>query len=73
MLKTLDKSIKRNQVLEMIYIDDSDQITKRRIKPFKSDKDLFAAYCFLRKSRRTFKFDNVLALVPIIQKERMVI
>lgn len=72
MLKTINKSIQRNQILELIYMADDGEITKRRIKAFKADKDTFTAYCFLRKSTRTFKIDNVLALVPVT-KDRMVV
>ncbi len=54
-------------------MNDSGQITKRRIKPFKVRGNTFVAYCFLRGSRRTFKIDGVLALVPVIIKESMVI
>lgn len=73
MLNTIKKSMQRNQLLEMMYMDDKGNITKRMVKPFKADKDSLAAYCFLRKSKRTFKIDNVLALVPITQRESMVI
>ena len=29
----------------------------------------FRAYCFLRKSKRTFTIDNVFALVPVIERK----
>ena len=46
------------------------QISKRRIKVLQVGEVSFRAYCFLRKSKRTFTIDNVLALVPVITKER---
>lgn len=60
-------------ILEMIYVSDAGKITKRRIKVLKINDNTFQAYCFLRRSRRTFKIDHILALVPLIQKESMVI
>lgn len=62
-----------NQSLNMIYMDDSGQITKRRVKPFKITGNTFMAYCYVRRSRRIFKIDNVLAVVPVVRKEGMVV
>ena len=73
MLKTIERSIKYNQVLDIIYMDNAGSITKRRVKLLKVTEDSFQAYCYLRGSRRTFKIDNVLALVPVMTKERMVV
>jgi len=72
-LKTIERSMKYNQLLDMIYMDSDGAITKRRVNPLKVTKDSFQAYCYLRGSKRTFKVDNVLALVPITTKERMVV
>lgn len=73
MLKAIRRSMKYNQVLDMIYMDNNGGITKRRIKAFQVTEDSFQAYCYLRGSRRTFKIDNVLALVPITKRESMVV
>jgi hypothetical protein len=54
----------------MMYIAKSGEITKRRIKVLKVDNDSFKAYCF---SKHTFIINNVLALKPVVQKEREVI
>jgi predicted DNA-binding transcriptional regulator YafY len=62
-----------NQSVNMIYMDDSGTITKRRIKPFKISGESFQAYCYLRGSKRTFKIDGVLALVPVTKREGMVV
>lgn len=66
------KSLERWQVGEMIYVSGGDHITKRRVKILKVDNDSFTAYCFLRQSTRTFKFENILAFIPVA-KERKVI
>lgn len=65
MLNTIKKSIRYNQNLVMIYMDGDGAITKRRIKAINLKGESFVAYCYLRRSTRTFKFDNVLALVTV--------
>jgi len=72
-LKIIKRSMKYNQLLYMIYMDNDGGITKRRVKAFKVTEDSFQAHCYLRGSKRTFKNDNVLALVPITTRERMVV
>ena len=69
----LVKSMKYNEELEMIYIANDGQISKRRIKVLQVGEVSFRTYCFLCKSNRTFKIDNVLALVPIKVKGNTVI
>ncbi len=73
MLNAIKKSMQYNQSVNMIYMDDSGAITKRRVKPFKICGNTFMAYCYVRKSKRTFKIDNVLAVVPISKREGMVV
>ncbi len=69
----LMKSMDRHMVLEMMYISKDGTISKRRIEVLQVGEVSFRAYCYLRKSNRTFTIDNVLALVPVIPSERMVI
>lgn len=65
--------MKANQLSEMIYMKHNGEISKRRVKVLNISKDSFQAYCFLRGTKRIFKIENVLAFVPILQKEREVI
>ena len=67
------KSMKANQLSEMIYMKHNGEISKRRVKVLSVSKDSFQAYCFLRGMKRIFKIENVLAFVPVLQKEREVI
>ncbi|KAA0965130.1 transcriptional regulator [Sporosarcina sp. ANT_H38] len=67
------KSAEYNQVLDMMYLAKDGQISKRRINVLQIGEASFRAYCFLRKSKRTFTIINVLALVPIVLKESRVI
>ena len=69
----LIKSMDRNHVLDMMYISKDGAISKRRIKVLQVGEVSFRGYCHLRGSRRTFTIDNVLALVPVIRKEKVVI
>ena len=73
MRSQLTKSIKYNELLDMIYMAKNGQISKRRIRVLQVGDVSFRAYCFLRKSNRTFIIDNVLALVPIKVKGNTVI
>ena len=62
-----------NQLIEMIYMNNNGEISKRRVKVLSVEGNSFKGYCFLRNTKRTFKIDNVLAFVPIIHKEREVV
>lgn len=73
MIKTIKKSMKYGQLLQIIYLSDDGVVTKRVVYPIKLSSSALYAYCYLRQSRRTFKVTNVLALVPIIKKEGMVV
>ena len=73
MLIILVKSVSRGELLDMMYMSRDGKVSKRRIKVIQVGESSFRAYCHLRKSKRTFIIDNVLALVPVITKESMVI
>lgn len=73
MRNQLIKSIKYNESVDMMYMSNGAVISKRRIKVLQVNEDSFRAYCYLRKSKRTFRIDNVLAFVPVTIKESMVI
>ncbi|MFJ7737423.1 transcriptional regulator [Lysinibacillus sp. NPDC097287] len=70
MKEQLIKAIQRNQPINMIYVSKQGAISKRRVKIIKIGSDSFQAYCFTRRAKRTFIIDNVLAISPIISKER---
>lgn len=69
----LVKSMEFNESLDMMYLAEDGSISKRRIKVLQVGEVSFRAYYFLRKSKRTFIIDNVLALVPVYEKESLVI
>ena len=67
------KVMERGQLADMIYLSNNGEISKRRVKVLSVYDNTFKAYCFLRNTKRTFKIENVLAIVPVINKERGVI
>ncbi|MEA0563492.1 transcriptional regulator [Lysinibacillus irui] len=69
----LVKAMQRNQIVNMMYLAKSGEVTKRRIKIIKVVGDTFQAYCFVKQAKRTFLINNVLAVVPISRKEREVV
>ena len=69
----LIKSMRFNQPMNMMYMSNEGIVSQRRIKVLQIRGDSCVAYCYLRKSKRTFKVDNILALVPEIEKERRAI
>ncbi len=73
MRDALIKSVEYNESLDMMYLAKDGSISKRRINVLQVGEISFRAYCFLRKSKRTFTIDNVPALVPVKTKESMVI
>lgn len=71
--KSIVKAMQYGQIVDMMYMDKNGEVTKRRIKVLNLKGESFQAYCFLRKTKRTFLIDNVLALIPIERKESAVI
>lgn len=69
----LTKSMRYNEPVDMIYMSSGGVVSKRRIKVLCINEETFQAYCHLRMAKRTFRIDNVLALVPVYEKESMVI
>ena len=62
------KAIQHNQIIDIIYMAKDRTITKRRVKLIKVVGDTVQAYCFTRHAKRTFKFENILAIYPLINK-----
>ncbi len=46
--------MKRNQLVNMMYMSKSGEITRRRVKLVKITGDSFQAYCFTKRAKRTF-------------------
>lgn len=73
MKEQLIKAMQYKQLVTIIYMSKSGEITKRRVKVLKIESDKFQAYCFMKRDKRTFIIDNVLAVLPVIRREKEVI
>ncbi|MGE7090866.1 transcriptional regulator [Lysinibacillus sp. NPDC048646] len=73
MKEQLIKAMQCNQFVNMMYVSKSGIVTKRRIEIIKIVGDSFQVFCFTRHAKRTFTINNVLAVVPVLHKEREVI
>lgn len=73
MKNQLIKAMQRNQIIDIMYMAKDGNITKRRIKLIKIAGESAQAYCFTKQAKRTFIIDNILAAVPVIDKDRYVI
>ena len=73
MLNSLQKALRFNEILQVMYLAKDGSISKRKIRVLSIHGKTFTAYCFLRKSKRTFLIDNVLAVVPVITREKIII
>lgn len=69
MLIKTEKLMKYSGQLEMIYMTNEGTISQRRIKIIRVNKEVLQAYCYLRGANRTFRIENILALVPINSKK----
>lgn len=72
MKNSIIKVMKQNQIITMIYISKSGTITQRRVKILKLTNNTFTAYCYIRRAKRTFYIDNVLAINPVTYEKRKV-
>ncbi|WP_312130123.1 transcriptional regulator [Lysinibacillus capsici] len=73
MREKLVKAMQRNQLVNMMYVSKNGSVTKRRVKIIKIVGDSFQAFCFMRQTKRTFLIRNILAVTPVIRKERDVV
>ena len=73
MKEAILKSMQHGQIVDVMYMAKNGEVTKRRIKVIKFQGDSFQVYCFLRNTKRTFKVENVLALIPVEFKERAIV
>ena len=64
----IKKAMQHNQIIDIIYMAKDRKFTKRRVKVIKIVGDTVQAYCFTRHAKRTFKFENILAIFPVINK-----
>ncbi|WOV87411.1 transcriptional regulator [Sporosarcina oncorhynchi] len=69
MRQQLLKIYQRHELADMIYIGADGSLTKRRIHILSITNHSFKAYCYLRRSKRTFKIDRVLSVQQVVNRE----
>ncbi|WP_413361814.1 transcriptional regulator [Lysinibacillus sp. 3P01SB] len=67
------KAMKRHQLIDVIYMAKNGDITKRRVKVLKMAGGSLQVYCYTKNAKRTLILEQVLAVKPVILKERGVI
>lgn len=73
MRNQLEKAIKNGAPVIMIYRAKDGRCTKRAITVLQTGDVSFRAYCHMRHAKRTFLIDRVLALFPVIEREKAVL
>jgi predicted DNA-binding transcriptional regulator YafY len=68
--KVLKWSLDDGKCIDMIYLGENGNITQRRIRILELSDRYIKAYCYLRKSKRVFKYDNILSVAFIKQKHQ---
>ena len=64
MISLLIRSAQTGERLEMIYLSEKQQLSQRVIKVLEVQNDTIKAYCFIKRTYRTFKMTNILSIVP---------
>jgi predicted DNA-binding transcriptional regulator YafY len=64
--KLFIRSLTEQSPIEIIYLAQHNQSTKRKIIVKKINLDSIVAYCYLRKQFRTFRIEHILAVYPVI-------
>lgn len=64
----LIRAIELKEKVEMIYSDKNNQVSQRIIHPVKKNNDLVVAYCYTKRTIRTFRLDNILSVDKVRHK-----
>ncbi|WP_391116218.1 transcriptional regulator [Psychrobacillus sp. L3] len=73
MKEKLLKAMRYGQLMDVMYLSRSGEVTKRRIKVLKLQGESFQAYCFTRHAKRTFLIENILACIPVMNRKKDII
>lgn len=65
MKETIKSYLKWSNQLEMIYLSDKNQITKRVVTVKRLTGDYIIGFCHSKREWRKFKMDNILSAVPV--------
>lgn len=62
MKNMLIRSIQSKEKIEMIYLSKDNQASQRIIRVLKINDEMIMAYCYTRRTIRTFKLENILSV-----------
>ncbi len=68
MHRDLQRYLLHNQLVEIIYLDRHGKTSKRRLRLLSLHVDTLRAYCYSRKANRVFRIDNILAVLPVVNR-----
>ncbi|WLR46549.1 WYL domain-containing protein [Halobacillus litoralis] len=66
----LRRALEEKQKLEFIYMADEGKISQRVIRVVSIKEETVLAYCYTRKTVRTFKLANILSVTPYKESKR---
>jgi predicted DNA-binding transcriptional regulator YafY len=64
MLKDLERYLNTGILVDIIYMDQNEQFTKRTVMLKEIRGEHVKAYCYTRHAFRIFKIENILAVLP---------
>ncbi|MFZ3578758.1 hypothetical protein [Virgibacillus sp. DJP39] len=56
------RSIQKKEKIEMIYLSNDNQVSQRVIRVLKINDEMIMAYCYTKRTIRTFKLENILSV-----------
>lgn len=69
--KMLERYYATGRAVEMMYTDKKGNISHRNIRILSVEETYVRAYCFTKKTMRTFAIDQMLAIAPILKRKRI--
>jgi len=57
-----------SNVIRIMYMNDDAVVTERTVRVLKINSTTFKTFCYMRGAQRTFRIDNLLAVVPIYER-----
>lgn len=68
MNKVIQKAAQSRGKVEIIYLSEDRQISRRIIKVLGVTDKHVKAYCYAKKKFRTFMLENILSVIPILKR-----
>lgn len=65
-VKELQRAITQQKNIQIIYLGNQGQTTKRLLRPLEISGDRLKAYCLTRKAPRVFVIENILAVELVV-------